>query len=82
METTRRGFVRLSGGLMLAELLPAQLANRPGDTLPVKNSNGIFLEAEQFADTGGWDTDLQKSASGTRVIQIRSHILFRSSRCS
>ncbi|MGA2069686.1 MAG: hypothetical protein ABSG86_32335, partial [Thermoguttaceae bacterium] len=59
METTRREFVRLSGGVMLAELLPAQLANRLSDTLPAKNSNGIFLEAEQFADTGGWDTDQQ-----------------------
>ncbi len=59
METTRREFVRLSGGVMLAELLPAQLANRPADTRPAKNSNGIFLEAEQFAETGGWDTDQQ-----------------------
>ena len=59
MESTRREFVRLSGGVMLAELLPAQLANRLVDTPPAKYSNGIFLEAEQFADTGGWDTDQQ-----------------------
>ncbi len=59
MEPTRREFVRLSGGMMLAELLPSQPAARPDDPLPAKNSSGIFLEAEQFADTGGWETDQQ-----------------------
>ncbi|MGC8639788.1 MAG: FAD-dependent oxidoreductase [Isosphaeraceae bacterium] len=56
MESTRRDFVRLSGGVMMAGLLPVKL---PGGTVAPNNSNLIFLEAEQFADTGGWDTDQQ-----------------------
>ncbi len=59
MKTTRREFVRMSGGAMLAGLLPAPLAGVLGDTAPAKGANLLFLEAEQFADTGGWDTDQQ-----------------------
>ncbi len=31
----------------------------PTDSSPAKNSNLIFLEAEQFTDLGGWDIDQQ-----------------------
>ncbi len=33
--------------------------SQSGDPLPAKDSNLILLEAEQFADTGGWDIDQQ-----------------------
>jgi hypothetical protein len=59
METTRREFVRLSGGVVFAGLLPAQFGQALAAAQPAKKANLIFLEAEQFADTGGWDTDQQ-----------------------
>jgi hypothetical protein len=59
MATTRRDFVRLSGAAVLAGLLPANRGRAADQTPAVKKPNLIFLEAEQFADTGGWDTDQQ-----------------------
>lgn len=59
METTRREFVRVSGGVMMAGFLPAQAVKPPGAALGPQNAGVILLEAEQFADTGGWDTDQQ-----------------------
>jgi len=59
MKTTRREFVALSGGAILAGLLPARVSSILADAPPAKDANLIFLEAEQFADTGGWDTDQQ-----------------------
>src|SRR5277367_1979014 len=59
METTRREFVRLSGAAVLAGLLPTRLLSAAGYTSPAKGANLVLLEAVQFADTGGWDTDQQ-----------------------
>ncbi len=59
IETTRRNFARLSGAAVIAGLLPGRLLNAAEGVAPGRNSNLIFLEAEQFADTGGWDTDRQ-----------------------
>jgi hypothetical protein len=59
METTRREFVRVSGAAVFAGLLPTRLLNAAAKPLPPRSSNLILLEAEQFDDTGGWDTDQQ-----------------------
>ena len=59
METTRRDFVRFSGAAVLVGLLPTRLLNAADSNSAAKGSNLIFLEAEEFADTGGWDTDQQ-----------------------
>jgi len=59
MKTTRREFVRLSGAAVLAGLLPTRLLRAADDTSPAKGANLVLLEAVQFADTGGWDTDQQ-----------------------
>jgi hypothetical protein len=40
-------------------MLPPSLARLNAAEVPAKNPDVIFLEAEQFADTGGWDTDQQ-----------------------
>jgi len=45
--------------IILAALLLAPLAVLHAAEALAKNSEVIFLEAEQFADTGGWDTDQQ-----------------------
>jgi hypothetical protein len=59
MHPTRREFARLAGGAFLASLVPARLAKVLAGTPPAANAHLIFLEAEEFDDLGGWDTDQQ-----------------------
>lgn len=55
-ETTRRDFIRLSGGIVLGTMLPSVLHASDG---PAGNAGIILIEAEEFDDIGGWDVDQQ-----------------------
>lgn len=52
----RRRFIKTVGGASLA-FLAAQYVYSEGEPSPV--GDVVFLEAEQFADPGGWDLDQQ-----------------------
>lgn len=59
IKTTRRDFIRFSSGVLRGSLVPAPLVALQAAEAWAKNTGLIFLEAEQFADIGGWDTDQQ-----------------------
>ncbi len=55
----RRKFISVTGGVLASSLLPSPLSKLQAAVAPTKNPDVIFLEAEQFADLGGWDVDQQ-----------------------
>ena len=59
LATNRRDFMRLTGGVLIGSMLPPALANLSAAEISAAKPEVIFLEAEQFADLGGWDTDQQ-----------------------
>lgn len=56
---SRREFARLTGGALLGSLLLLRPGEVEGGEASGKGTEVVFLEAEQFADHGGWDLDQQ-----------------------
>jgi hypothetical protein len=59
-HSTRRQFIGVAGSLSLLLLLPRRLCAEDAVTFAVAVAGEcVFVEAEQFADLGGWDLDQQ-----------------------
>jgi len=59
-------------------LVPLAASSSHAAGAPTKNTNFILLEAEQFADLGGWDTDQHPWIKWVQPTCSRTDLVYRS----